>query len=421
MDAYLTSKLILLAVLFVLFGIFTCSEAALFSLSPLHLHRMREDRFPFIGHVKKLLDNPRRLLVTIIVCNETANIAFTALATALFVNLLGFDGQWVAIAVLTPLVLIFCEAMPKTFGKMYPMRFSSFASPVVRFFMTLGYPLIWLMERISAFFSSFIRGAQSEGRVLTEDAIRGLVEAGHEEGVIEKAERDLIHRVFKLADTEVSAIMTPRVDMFCLPVVMGIDEMKREIVDHGYSRIPVYGSGGIDDVLGILYARDLLARAAGLGQAVRVESLLKKPFFIPAQRRADTLLRDFQIRKVHMAIVVDEYGGVEGLVTMEDILEGLFGDIYDERDTIEDLYHRLDERTLLVSGMMPIERFNEITGAGIDIEDFDTLGGYVFHLFGRLPVRGEKISMGGYTFSIEKMGKARILRVRVRREADHDG
>ena len=421
MDAYITSKLILLAVLFLLFGIFTCSEAALFSLSSLHLHRMREDRFPFVEHVQRLLENPRRLLVTIIVCNETANITFTALTTALFVNLLGVDGQWVAIAVLTPLVLIFCEAMPKTFGKMYPMRFSSFASPVVRGFMTLGYPLIWLMEKISAFFSSFLKDAQRGEHALTEDAFRGLVEAGHEEGVIEKAERDLIHRVFKLGDTEVSTIMTPRVDMFCLPVVMGMEEMKRQIIDHGYSRIPVYGSGGIDDVLGILYARDLLARAAGLGQAVRVESLLKKPFFIPAQRQADTLLRDFQIRKVHMAIVVDEYGGVEGLVTMEDVLEGLFGDIYDERDTIEDLYHLVDEHTFLVSGMMSIGRFNELTGAGIDEENFDTLGGYVFHLFGRLPSRGDEISMGGFTFSIEKMGKARILRVRVRKEEGHDG
>jgi len=421
LDAYLTSKLILLAVLFILFGIFTCSETALFSLTPLHLHRMREDKFPFIEHVQKLLEHPRRLLVTIIVCNETANIAFTALATALFINLLGVGGQWVAIAVLTPLVLIFCEAMPKTFGKMYPMRFSSYASPVVAVFMTLGYPLIWLMERISAFFSSFFRDAQREERALTEDAFRSLVEAGHEEGVIEKSERDLIHRVFKLGDTEVSAIMTPRVDMFCLPVSMGIEDMKREIVEQGYSRIPIHGSGGIDDVLGILYARDLLARAAGLGQAVRVESLLKKPFFIPPQRRADALLRDFQIRKVHMAIVVDEYGGVEGLVTMEDILEGLFGDIYDERDTIEDLYHRVDENTFLVSGMTSIERFNELTGAGIDEEDFDTLGGYVFHLFGRLPSKGDAISMGGYTFSIEKMGKARILRVRVKREEGHDG
>jgi len=420
LDAYLTSKLILLALLFLLFGIFTCSEAALFSLTPLHLHRMREDRFPFISHVQRLLENPRRLLVTIIVCNETANIAFSALATALFINLLGVDGQWIAIAVLTPLVLIFCEAMPKTFGKMYPMRFSSFASPVVRGFMTLGYPLIWMMERLSAFFSSFFKGAQREERTLTEYAFRSLVEEGHEEGVIEKSERDLIHRVFKLGDTEVSAIMTPRVDMFCLPVVMGIEDMKREIIDHGYSRIPVYGSGGIDDVLGVLYARDLLARAAGLGQAVRVESLLKKPFFVPPQRRADALLRDFQIRMVHMAIVVDEYGGVEGLVTMEDILEGLFGDIYDERDTIEDLYHRVDEHTFLISGMMPIERFNELTGAGVSEEDFDTLGGYVFHLFGRIPSKGDQISMEGYTFSIEKMGKIRILRVRVRKEEGHD-
>lgn len=420
MDPYLTTKLILLAALFLLSGIFTCSEAALFSLTPLHLHRMRQERFPFIHFIEQLLENPRRLLVTIIVCNEAANIAFSALATALFLDLLGIGGQWIAIVVLTPLILLFCEAMPKTFGKIYPMRFSSFTSPVVRVFMAAGYPLIWLMERISAFFGSFFRDAGRKERALMEAAFRSLVEAGHEEGVIEKSERDLIHRVFKLGDTEVSAIMTPRVDMFCLPVGMSIEDMKKEIIEQGYSRVPVYGAGGIDDVLGILYARDLLARAAGLGKPLRVEALLKKPFFVPPQRRADALLRDFQARKVHMAIVVDEYGGVEGLVTMEDILESLFGDIYDERDTIEDLYHRVDEQTFLVSGMMPIGRFNELTGASISEEDFGTVGGYVFHLFGRLPAKGESISIGGYKFLIEKMGKARILRVRVRKEAVDD-
>ncbi len=420
MDPYLTTKLILLAALFLLSGIFTCSEAALFSLTPLHLHRMREERFPFIHFIERLLENPRRLLVTIIVCNEAANIAIAALATAVFVNLLGVGGQWIAIAVLTPLILLFCEAMPKTFGKIYPMRFSSFTSPVVRAFMAVGYPLIAVMERVSAFFGSFFRDAGQTERALMEDAFRGLVEAGHEEGVIEKSERDLIHRVFKLGDTEVSAIMTPRVDMFCLPVGMGIEDMKKEIIEQGYSRIPVYGAGGIDDVLGILYARDLLARAAGLGKPLRVEALLRKPFFVPPQRRADALLRDFQTRKVHMAIVVDEYGGVEGLVTMEDILESLFGDIWDERDTIEDLYHRVDEHTFLVSGMMPIGRFNELTGASISEEDFDTVGGYVFHLFGRLPAKGESISLGGYKFLVEKMGKARVLRVRVRKEAVDD-
>jgi putative hemolysin len=247
---------------------------------------------------------------------------------------------------------------------------------------------------------------------LMEDELRVLIDAGHEEGVLEKTHRDLIHRVFKLGDTDVEAIMTPRIDMFCLPLSLGMSDLKREILEGGYSRVPVYGTDR-DDILGILYAKDLLQGLVGDEKEHTLMSLLRKPYFVPLERRADSLLKDFQIRKIHMAVVVDEYGGVAGLVTMEDILENLFGEIYDERDIREKLYHFIDDQNIIVSGRMPIEDFNALAGTAISSEDFETLGGFVFHLFGRLPVKGDEIRFEGMTFRVERMRGAGVWRIRV--------
>ncbi len=210
--------------------------------------------------------------------------------------------------------------------------------------------------------------------------------------------------------------MTPRVDMFSLPLSIPLKELKNKVVTYGYSRIPVFRDKP-DNIIGILYAKDLLTGLSQEKEISQIETLLRKPYFVPQERRADSLLKDFQKKKMHMALVVDEYGGIAGLITMEDILESLFGDIYDERDTRESLFHRVDDSTLIVSGSMQIDDFNELVGSSISSDDFDTLGGYVFHLFGKLPLRGEEISSDGLIFRVERMGKARILRVRVTKKA----
>ena len=397
-------------------GFFSSSEAALFSLTPLHLHKMREERFPFFAHVERLLETPRRLLITIIAGNEIVNIVLTATATALFISLFGERGEWLTVAVLSPVLFLFGEAVPKIFGKTYSMRLSSTVAPLMSLIQRVEFPLVWLLEKISGFILGPLRAREAaEGEALMEDEFRSLVDAGYKEGILETGQRDLIHRVFELADTPVNDIMTPRVDMFCLPLSTAPQALRREIVEQGYSRIPLYGTGP-DDVVGILYARDLLGLMAEGRSPGSVESLLRKPYFVPEVRSADQVLRDFQKRNMHMAIVVDEYGGIAGLVTMEDILEALFGDIYDERDTRKRPVHRIDEKTLMVSGALSVDDFNEIAGTSIPSEDFGTVGGFVFHLFGRLPARGEKVAAEGLTFVVRKIKGTRILSVRVTRE-----
>ena len=420
MDPYVTFKLVLMGLCLMLSGFFSSSEASLFSLTPLHLHKMKEERFPFFSSVERLLDAPRRLLITIIVGNEVVNIVLSAVATALFISLFGEKGEWLAIAALAPVLFLFGEAVPKTFGKTYSMRVSSMVAPLMMLVQTLALPVVWVLERISGFLLGPLRAREAaEGETLMEDEFRSLVDAGHKEGILESGQRDLIHRVFELADTPVADIMTPRVDMFCLPLSTSPQALRREIVEQGYSRIPLYRTSP-DDIAGILYARDLLGLMAEGNPPASVETLLRKPYFVPEERGADQLLRDFQKRNMHVAVVVDEYGGISGLVTMEDILEALFGDIYDERDTRERPFHRIDGQTLMVSGALPIEDFNGLAGTSISSEDFGTVGGYVLHLFGRLPARGDEIRADGLKLVVRKVKGTRILGVRVSREATGD-
>jgi CBS domain containing-hemolysin-like protein len=416
LDPYVTFKLILLGICLLLSGFFASSEAALFSLSPLHLHKMKEGQFPFLSFVERLLQTPRRLLITILAGNEVVNITLSAVTTALFIGIFGERGGWLTIVVATPVLMLFGEAIPKTIGKTYSMRISSMVSPLMMLVQKVEFPVVWVLERLSGYILGPLRKKGSEGEdAIMEEEFRSLVDAGHQEGILDAGQRDLIHRVFELADTPVSDIMTPRVDMISLPVTTALDDLRREIIEQGYSRIPIYSTGP-DDIIGVLYARDLLGLMAEGKAPASVEPLLRKPYFVPEERSADQVLRDFQKRNMHVALVVDEYGGISGLVTMEDILEALFGDIYDERDTRERPYRRIDDRNLTVSGAMSIDEFNSLIGTSIPSEDYGTVGGFVFHLFGRLPSRGDRIDFDGLSFLVRKVKGTRILSVRVTQE-----
>jgi len=409
----LTIKLILLVILLVLSAFFSGSEASLFFLTSLHLHKMKEEKVPFAASVQKLLGRPRRLLVTILAGNESVNISLAALTTSVSIYLFGTEGKWIAIAVASITLIICGEAIPKNFAVTHPMRFSSAVALPLVVLTGLLRPVGWSLEKISDLFVFlFSRERQAEDGTLTEDAFKALVDAGHQEGALEETQKDLIHKVFKLADTKVSDIMVPRVDMFCLPVSMDMEEIERDIIRERVSRIPIYGTDR-DNILGIMHAKHLLAEIAKEKKGVGWQHLITKPYFVPMEKRADQMLRDFQRRNLQMAIVVDEYGGVAGLVTLYDILSNLFVDIYEENGDTREMLRRIDDRTVIVSGMMDIDDFSELVDIPIATEEFDTAGGFVFHLFGKLPTEGEAISMESYTFTAEAIDKARILSIRI--------
>jgi CBS domain containing-hemolysin-like protein len=416
LDYVIAFKLGLLVILIICSAFFSGSEAAFFSLSPLHLHKMKEERMPFVRSVEALLAIPRRLLITILVCNESLNISIAAIATSLFIYFMGAEGKWLSIAVTTVILIICGEAIPKTVAVTYPMRSSSAVSIPITIFSHIAYPLVFILVKLSdLFFSMLERGDRTSHTTLTEDDFKTLVEAGHQEGAIEATQKDLINSVFELADTQVSEIMTPRVDMFCLPIAMNIREMEREIIKTRHSRIPIYGSDK-DDLIGILHAKHFLTEVATGKKKINIKTLLQKPYFVPTERASHSILRDFQSRRIQIAVVVDEYGGIEGIVTLTDVLECLFGNIYTQYGSTENQIKRIDDRTFLVAGMADIEDFNEAFHLDIPTEDFGTIGGFVLHLFGTLPLAGDNVSYENIRFSVEKITKARIITLKVTRE-----
>jgi putative hemolysin len=251
--------------------------------------------------------------------------------------------------------------------------------------------------------------------LVTTDELKSLVELSEEEGIIDQEERNLIQRVFEFGGHRVSQIMTPRTDIFALEVSEPLAAALPKVKDNRFSRIPVY-EGSTDQIIGILYAKDLLPYSRHPEPEVKLRDLLHPVFFVPESKRIDDLLREFQRNKVHMAIVVDEYGGVSGLVTMEDALEELVGEIVDEFDIEEVLCRQIDPQSYVVSAKLSLSDFNEKLGVSIPRDDADTIGGLVFHLFGKLPKRGESVSGHGLTFTIEHVKGTRILEIRVRRE-----
>jgi putative hemolysin len=421
MEYQIADKILFLLFLFALSGILSCSEAALFSLTPLHLHKMGEDKTPFLQYVKRLLLYPQKLLITLIVGNEAVNIGLSVISASLFIHYFGMDGKWIAILVTTILLLIFGESIPKTFAVVHPIPVSSAVAPFITFVSRIESPVVWLLAKIADAVVRFAPGKRNDRKAaVTEEEFKTLIDAGHLEGALEESQRNLIHSVFELGDKPVSEIMIPRVDMFCLPISKGIEEMEKDIVKARHSIVPVYGTDR-DEIIGILHAKDLLDRLLTGNKWVRVYTLLRKPYFVPMEKTAGSLLQELQERRLKVAIVVDEYGGVSGMVTIRDILESLVEDLYAEDIQREDMYQALEDGTLIVPGKMPKEDFNSLMNSSAIPDEFDTLGGFVFHLFGKLPAAGDKVFSGDHEFRIEQMGKARILKIMVVRRKDQHG
>ena len=397
-------------ILFLLSGFFSSAEASLFSLTDLHLHKMKLDNYPFSGFVGKLLEKPQRLLITIVASNEAVNIVISILAASLFIGLFGANGQWISIVFTSLVLLIAGEAIPKTFGVTYPMQISSTISPLLTLIYRLEYPVVAILEKASGFIK-YSRGKSHDADVLMEDEFKTLVHAGKLAGVVDESQKELINRIFELGDKPVTDIMIPRVDMFCLPINMAVEEIIAAVVKERHERIPIY-TDDRDDIAGILLARDLLA-ASGLGRQASIEKILIRPYFVPEGKTVNGLLHDFQENRMQIAIVVDEYGGVSGLVTLEDILGHLFEEAYSGYNEAVNDCERIDNNTIIVPGKMPMEQFNNLMKTQMPQEEFDTIGGFVLHLFGRLPAKGEEVSFKGFNFLIENVGRARILKIRI--------
>jgi CBS domain containing-hemolysin-like protein len=301
------------------------------------------------------------------------------------------------------------EAWPRALGSRYARSLAIPAAFTLLALRGLFAPLRRLAARLSP---------RADGRaapLVDEAGLRTLVDAGEEGGAIEATEKEMIVSIFELHDTVVGEIMVPRPDMVAIPVTASLSEALNVILQAGYSRIPVY-EGTIDHIVGVLYAKDLLRLLRDGIREASLRELLRPPYFVPEGKRIVDLLREMQQRRVHMAIVVDEYGGVAGLVTIEDILEEIVGEIQDEFDRSEEpLVLPLDERTYLFDGRVDLEEAERVLGVSLPSEGADTLAGYVYERLGRIPAAGEVFTDQGLEFRVEEVLGRRIRKLRVRR------
>ena len=410
MDNFLLLQLAFLAALVLCSALLTGAEAAYFSLGRSRLKHLAEEQGQ-ADPLAPLLREPHELLVTLLVGITLINIGAAALAAAIAERLLGPVGLPIAIVAMVFLLSVFGEVLPMTLAVEHPERFTSWVNrPVMWLSRVLG-PVRMLLGAFTALTLRLVgserRGDEPE---ITEDELRTLVDVGAREGVVERTEREMIHRVFELEDTSVREVMVPRPDMFCLDVATPRTQILDLLRENLHSRVPVY-EGTVDQIVGVLYTKELLPHLHGLPPDFDLRGHLHPPYFVPESKRADALLREFQAKKLHLAVVVDEFGGTAGLVTLEDLLEELVGEIRDEFDEEERLVQPLGEGTFRVSGKLSIDGLNTVTGLSVSSESYDTVGGWALDLFGRVPSKGERVETPDAMVTVEKVERTRVVEV----------
>lgn len=268
-------------------------------------------------------------------------------------------------------------------------------------------------NRKSGIFSGLSRLFSGRKKV-TEEELHELMEASEEEGLINGAESEMIKAIFALGETVVREIMVPRTDMACIPVDVTTGELIATIIECGHSRIPVY-EGTVDNIIGVLYAKDLLRHWGEDSPGLDIRKIARPPFYIPETKKLENLLQEFKKRRVHIAIVIDEYGGTSGLITIEDLLEQIVGDIQDEHDIEEELVQLQSDGSTVVDARLPIEEFEQLFEIEVEREKFDTVGGLIFYLLGRVPEAGDNVVSNGIRLTVLSAGERRIGKLRAER------
>jgi CBS domain containing-hemolysin-like protein len=413
MDNLTVLELVGLGVLLLCSALLTGAEAAFFSLGRARLRELAHEDGTEQSPLTPLLQKPNELLVTLLVGITLVNIAASALATAVAAKLFGAAGLAVAIVGMILLLPVFGEVLPMTLAVEHPRRFSAWVSRPVGWLSAVLWPLRVALGGLTALTLRLVGSERRPGEPeISEDELRTLVDVGAREGVVDRTEREMIHKVFELEDTLVRTVMVPRPDMFCLDVTTPPAALLDRLREQLHSRVPVFEQT-IDQIIGVLYTKDLLPHLRGLPPDFDLRAHLHPPYFVPETKRADALLKEFQAKKIHLAVVVDEYGGTAGLVTLEDLLEELVGEIRDEFDEEERLIQKIDARTFRVSGKLPVDELNTVAGLKIANESFDTVGGWVLDLFGRVPHKGEKKDAGDVIVTVEKVQRTRVVEVLV--------
>ncbi|MBI4753375.1 HlyC/CorC family transporter [Candidatus Desantisbacteria bacterium] len=392
--------------------VFTCISIAGFSsgaeIGFLSINKVRLKHLVEKGNHRaiiatKIVDDLPRFLIGMLMGINIAIITASCITTALFERW----AVWVEIG-LTIIIVLFAEIIPKTIFRHHSTRLVLTLVYIIRAWYYLLIPIINLIAMVIG----PVIGKKKKGPLLTREDFLFLMEEGEEHGAIEEETEEMIGDVLELSETRIREVMTPRIDMICLPAEANMNEILTVFSQHHYSRIPVYDET-IDNIIGILYIKDLLNFWGKADVWISAVELIRFPYFIPATKRVDDLLEEFQAKKIQIAIVVDEYGGIDGLVTLEDVLEEIVGEIHDEYETIDSPIKQKDKDTFLIDGYAGIEMINETVGLNIPEGDFETISGFIMERLGKIPLIGEVITYKNLNITIIEATEKTIERVEV--------
>lgn len=392
---------------------FSATETAFSSLNRIRIKNMAEKGNKRAGLVLKLSENYDGLLSTILIGNNIVNIASASLATVIFVKLLGDEaGASISTVVTTIVVLIFGEVSPKSIAKESPEQFAMFSAPFLNAFMVLLTPANYLFKQWKKLLSVLIRTSGDSG--ITEEELLAIVEEAKQDGGIDEQEGSLIKSAIEFTELEAMDIATPRVDVTGIPVDADKEEIAAVFGETGYSRLPVY-KDKIDDIIGIIYQKDFYNQV--YRGVCGVEAIVRPALYVAKSKKINVLLKELQKNKMHIAVVIDEFGGTMGIVTLEDILEELVGEIWDEHDVVVQEIEKISDQEYLVLGNTSVEKLFEELGGEEEFESF-TVSGWVMELAERIPEEGDVFYYENMTITVMKMKDRRVEQVRIVLEAE---
>lgn len=403
---------LLLALFIMASAFFSSAETAMMSLSKIRLRHLVDEGDARALRVQKLLDKPNKLLGAILIGNNIVNIGASALATSVSIQLFGNTGVGIATGAMTLLILVFGEITPKSVAAAKSEEVSLAISGFMTFYVYALTPLVSVVLIITDLFTRMLGGKPGISRpYMTEEEIKTMVNVGHEDGVLQGEEKEMIYNVFEFGDAQVSDVMIPRTDMVAIDIQATYDKVIEIYKEEQFSRYPVYDDN-TDNIVGLLYIKDLLLKDM-TSDNFDIAKVMRTPLFTFEFKNTAELLREMRTKRTPIAIVLDEYGGTAGIVTMEDLIEEIVGDIKDEYDDHEKEIEVIKEDEYLVDGTMRIDELNELIGIEIETEDFDSIGGFIVGQFGYLPEVGEQITYQDTKFVIEEVDRTRIEKLRI--------
>lgn len=405
------TKIVIIAILILLSGFFSATETAFFSMNKIRVKSLANDGNRRAKKAMKLSEDLDALLSTILIGNNLVNIATTAIATVLFISLAGEEiGPTIATVVITIVVLIFGEITPKSLAKNSPENFAMFASPVIQVLVTVFKPLNWFVQMWQNLVYKFVK--EPDDRGVTEEELITMVEEAQNDGEIDQNESELIRNAIEFDDIEVEDIYTSRVDVIAVEVDDTIEEISEQF-EKGFSRLPVY-QDTIDNIIGVLNQKDFTVMKK-TGQSVK--NVMTDPIFVVPSMKISELLRTLQSRKSHMAIILDEFGGTVGIVTLEDIIEELVGEIWDEHDTVEEPFVQMTDDKYKVRAKADLDDMFDLFDMEEEL-DHSTVGGWVVEEFGKIPRVGEEFTYGPLKVCVSKRDPRRVSEVIVTKMFD---